>query len=178
MDKVVFEGKSFGLVGNRPKVGTQAPDFTLTDADANEFSLRELQGKDIVLNICLSIGTPACTRSIQQFDQSMLAFPNAICCSVSIDNPFSLNHFCKEKNITQVKMASAFRHHEFGTAYGLSIADMPLEKMLARAVIVINPEGHISYNQLVNDMAQEPDYEAVIHHLWKTYKYRNYFVDL
>ena len=178
MTKVAFEGKTLDLVGHLPDVGVKAPDFTLTDTDIQEFSLQDLLGKDIVLNICLSIDTPICTRSIQQFNQAISAFPNAVCCAVSIDNPFSLNRFCKEKNITDVKVASAFRHHEFGIAYGIAITDMPLKKMFARAVIVINPEGNIAYKQLVNDISQEPNYKSVVHHLWKTYKYRRYFVDL
>jgi thiol peroxidase len=33
---------------------------------------------------------------------------------------------------------------------------------LARAVIVVNPEGKIVYEELVPEIAQEPDYNSAI----------------
>ena len=42
------------------------------------------------------------------------------------------------------------------------MADGPLNGLLARAVVVINPEGEIIYSELVPEIAQEPSYEGAV----------------
>ena len=50
----------------------------------------------------------------------------------------------------------------FGVDYGVRIADGPLAGLLARAVLVLDEHDRIVYAQLVPDIAQEPDYAAVM----------------
>jgi Peroxiredoxin len=40
--------------------------------------------------------------------------------------------------------------------------DGPLRGLLARAVIVINPEGKVIYTEIVTEITTEPNYDAVI----------------
>ena len=47
----------------------------------------------------------------------------------------------------------------FGMAYGVLIKEL---RLLARAVFVVDREGKIRYIQLVKEIANEPDYAAVI----------------
>ena len=47
----------------------------------------------------------------------------------------------------------------FGQAYGLLIKEL---RLLARAVLVIDADGSIIYQQLVKEITHEPDYEAVL----------------
>ena len=42
------------------------------------------------------------------------------------------------------------------------IAALALCGLLARAVVVISPEGQIVYTQLVPEITEEPDYEAAL----------------
>ncbi len=56
---------------------------------------------------------------------------------------------------------SDFRN-KFGTNYGVQISDGAMKGLLSRAVIVINPEGKIVYEQQVPEIAQEPDYAATL----------------
>ena len=42
------------------------------------------------------------------------------------------------------------------------MTDGPLCGLLARAVVVINPEGKVVYTELVSEITQEPDYEAAL----------------
>jgi thiol peroxidase len=37
-----------------------------------------------------------------------------------------------------------------------------LQGLLARAVVVINPQGEVVYSELVPEITQEPNYEAVL----------------
>ena len=58
-------------------------------------------------------------------------------------------------------MLSDFRN-DFGNIYGVQMVDGSMRGLLSRAVIVINPEGKIVYEQQVPDIGQEPDYAAAL----------------
>ncbi|OGP59650.1 MAG: hypothetical protein A2V65_02405 [Deltaproteobacteria bacterium RBG_13_49_15] len=58
-----------------------------------------------------------------------------------------------------MKTVSDHRTAAFGEAYGLLIKEL---RLLARAVMVIDKEGIIRYYQLVKEIGNEPDYEAVL----------------
>jgi len=47
----------------------------------------------------------------------------------------------------------------------VNIVDGPMRGLLARAVIVIELDGTIGYSQLVPEIVEEPDYEAVFEYL-------------
>ena len=58
---------------------------------------------------------------------------------------------------------STFRdNNAFANAYGVLMTDGPLKGLLARAVVVVNPEGKVVYTELVPEIAQEPDYNSAI----------------
>ena len=50
----------------------------------------------------------------------------------------------------------------FGEAYGVLIADGPLAGLLARSVFVIDGSGTLAYQQICPELAEEPDYAAVL----------------
>ena len=49
-----FKGQPVKVIGEFIKVGAVAPDFELVKTDLSSFSLKELNGKNVILNIfCL-----------------------------------------------------------------------------------------------------------------------------
>ena len=50
----------------------------------------------------------------------------------------------------------------FGETYGLTITDSPLKGLLSRAVVVLDENGIVKYTEQVPEIAQEPDYSAVL----------------
>ena len=58
------------------------------------------------------------------------------------------------------------RTHEkavaFAEKYGVLMTDGPLAGLLARSVVVVDPEGKVVYTELVPEITQEPDYEAAL----------------
>ena len=67
MAKTALGGNPATTVGELPAVGEQAPDFTLVDADLQEFSLSDLSGRK-VLSIFPSIGTGVCQAGVRKFN--------------------------------------------------------------------------------------------------------------
>ena len=69
MANTALGGDPAHTVGELPRVGDKAPDFTLVDADLKEFSLSDLPGRK-VLSIFPSIGTGVCQASVRRINTS------------------------------------------------------------------------------------------------------------
>ena len=54
---------------------------------------------------------------------------------------------------------SDHRDAAFGQGYGVLIKEL---RLLARAVFIVDREGTVRYEQLVKEVANEPDYDAVL----------------
>ena len=160
---VLFKGIIVTLLGTFVTPGTKAPDFNLVKNDLSEYTLNDNKGKYVVLNIFPSLDTGVCAMSVRRFNEMAAALPNTTVLCISKDLPFAQSRFCTVEGIDNVVPLSDFRNtSSFGEAYGVLMKDGPLQGLLARAVVVINPQGEVVYSELVPEITQEPDYEAVL----------------
>ncbi|NDK18337.1 MAG: redoxin family protein, partial [Zetaproteobacteria bacterium] len=67
MATITLKGNTINTVGNLPKVGSSAPDFTLTAGNLSKVSLADYKGFKLILNIFPSIDTGTCAASVRQF---------------------------------------------------------------------------------------------------------------
>ena len=158
---ITLGGKPIHTVGTLPAVGTDVKSFTLTGVDLADKSLSDFKGKYVIMNIFPSVNTGVCSKSVRKFNQDAAGLPNTTVLCISKDLPFAQKAFCGAEGINNVVMLSDFRS-DFGNSYGVQIADGPMKGLLSRAVIVVNPEGKIVYEQQVPEIGQEPDYTAAI----------------
>jgi thiol peroxidase len=165
MAKIALKGNPISTVGELPSVGSAAPDFRLTGNGLQDVSLADYAGKTVVLNIVPSLDTGICALSAQRFNQEASGLDNAVILTVSNDLPFAQGRFCQTNGIDRVVTLSQLRNRDFGQAYGIEIADGPMAGLLARAVVVVDGDGQVVYTQLVPEIVQEPDYEAVLNFL-------------
>jgi len=161
MATTAFKGSPVSTVGELPAVGVSAPPFTLTGTDMLDVSSADLTGSRVVLNVFPSVNTRVCAMSARQFNQLAAGLDNTKVLCVSADLPFALGQFCAAEGIENVIMTSSFRS-TFGQDYGLTMAEGAWAGLLARAVIVLDPEGTVVHSQLVPQISQEPDYDAVV----------------
>lgn len=158
-----FKGNPVHLDGTLPQVGDAAPQFHLVKGDLSTFTLGECQGKHVVLNIFPSIDTGVCATSVRKFNELAASLPNTTVLCISRDLPFAQGRFCGAEGIANVVMLSDFRRDcTFGTDYGLQMADGPLAGLLARAVVVVAPDGKVCHVELVPEITTEPDYDAAV----------------
>jgi thiol peroxidase len=143
-------------------VGSQAPAFSLTRTDLSAATQADFKGQRIVLNIFPSIDTPTCATSVRKFNAQASQMPNTVVLCVSADLPFAAGRFCTTEGLDWVGPASTFRSPEFGTAYGVTLTDGPLRGLLARSVVVLDPNGKVLHTELVGEIAHEPNYEAAL----------------
>lgn len=166
MSATKFNGNPVRLDGSFISVGSTAPKVKLVKKDLTDFSLHELKGKRIIMNIFPSVDTEVCAASVRRFNQMAASMPQTAVLCISRDLPFAQSRFCAAEGIDNVTVLSDFRTDStFGTDYGTLIADGPMAGLLARAIVVIDPDGKISYTQLVPEITSEPDYSAVLAHL-------------
>lgn len=163
MAKITFKDNPVNTVGELPAVGAVAPNFMLVKADLSELSLSDLKGKNVILNIFPSIDTGVCATSVRKFNKEASALNNTTVLCISADLPFASGRFCGAEGLEEVVTLSTFRdNNAFANAYGVLMADGPLKGLLARSVVVVNSEGKVVYNELVPEIAQEPDYNSAI----------------
>jgi thiol peroxidase len=162
MANITFKGNPVHTIGELPQLGSNAPDFRLVKSDLTEVSLTDFKGKYVVLNIFPSLDTGTCAASVRRFNKEAADMPNTVVLGISADLPFAAGRFCSAEGIENVITLSTFRDEAFGKDYGLLITDGPMKGLLARAVVVIDPEGKVRYKELVSEIAQEPDYHSAI----------------
>lgn len=161
MATITFKGNPIETVGKLPKIGTQAPDFTLVKSDLSEISLQDYRGKRLVLNIFPSVDTPTCATSVRKFNQEAAQLDNVSILCVSADLPFAAGRFCGAEGIENVTTGSSFRS-SFGDDYGVTIKTGPLAGLLSRAVVVIDEQGEVLYTEQIQETADEPDYDSAL----------------
>ena len=162
MAQITLKGNPCNTAGDLPAVGSSAPDFQLVGQDLSESSLASFAGKSVILNIVPSFDTPVCATSVQTFNQRAGEKPDTVVVNVSQDLPFAQKRFCESNQVEHVTNLSAFRSESFGSDYGIELVDGPLKGLLGRAIVVVGPDGKVIYNQLVPEIAEEPDYDAAL----------------
>ena len=162
-ETVVCRGVEAHTSGPMVKVGETAPDFRAVNAKMEEVSLSDYKGKKVILNIFPSMDTGVCATSVRKFNQLAANQPNTVVLAISKDLPFAQGRFCTTEGITNVIPLSDYRYtSDFAEKYGVLMTDGPLAGLLARSVVVIDPEGKVVYTELVPEITQEPNYEAAL----------------
>ena len=161
MSQVTLGGNPVNTSGDLPAVGTSAPSFDLAGVDLSNISSADLVGQNVVLNIFPSIDTPTCATSVRTFNERAAGLDNTVVLCVSADLPFAQGRFCGAEGIANVKTASTFKS-SFGDDYGVNLVDGKLAGVLARAVVVVGPDGNVKHTELVGEIAQEPNYDAAL----------------
>ena len=162
-----FKGNLVKIEGDFVKVGEVAPDFDLVKTDLSTLSLKDLNGKNVVLNIFPSLDTGVCATSVRKFNEVASQLKDTVVLAISKDLPFASSRFCTVEGIENVIPLSDFRKTDFDKNYGVLMADGPLAGLLARAVVVIDKNGKIIYTEMVPEITQEPNYEAAIKSIMK-----------
>ena len=162
MAQITLKGNPIQTIGELPAVGAKAPSFILTGTDLSDANLGDFAGKTVVLNIFPSIDTAVCAASVRRFNAEASCLDNTVVLCISADLPFAHGRFCEVEGLEDVVPLSSFRAPEFGQEYGLAITTGPLQGLLSRAIVIVDPSGQVAYTEQVPEITQEPDYEAAL----------------
>lgn len=162
MAKITLHGNPVKTVGELPKTGEKAKDFTLVKGDLSRVGLNDFKGKRLILNIFPSLDTGTCAASVRQFNKIAANLKDTTVLCISRDLPFAQERFCGAEGIKNVITLSDFVSGEFGKNYGLEMADGPLAGLHSRVVIILDKNGTVEYTQQVPEIIDEPNYDEVL----------------
>jgi thiol peroxidase len=155
-------GNPVHLAGNFPQKQGVVKELRAVKSDLAPLLLDDYKGKRKILNIFPSIDTDVCAVSVRTFNQRASDLNNTIVICLSFDLPFAHSRFCGAEGIENVITASLFRNADIARSLGVLIEDGPLAGLSARAVIVLDENNTVLHAQLVDDIKNEPDYDAAL----------------
>jgi thioredoxin-dependent peroxiredoxin len=157
---ITMKGNPLTLMGKSLKVGDRAPDFTVLDNNLSPVSLSSYKGKVCVLSSVPSLDTPVCDLETRRFNEEASGLgSNVAILTISMDLPFAQKRWCGSAGVDKVVTLSDHRDASFGASYGVLIKEL---RLLARAVFVLDRAGVIQYIEIVKELTQEPNYQAVL----------------
>jgi len=157
---VTMKGEPLTLVGSEVEVGGPAPDFEVLANDLSIVRFSSFRGKVCIISSVPSLDTGVCDKMTRRFNQEAGGLGEGVAVlTISMDLPFAQQRWCGAAGVKNVQTLSDHRDASFGRAFGVLIKEL---RLLARAVFVIDKDGVIRYIQIVNEIADEPNYEAVL----------------
>ena len=162
MATITLQGNEIHTNGDLPKIGDNAPDFSLVNAELGDVSLATYKGKKKLLSIVPSLDTPVCATSTKKFNETAKEKSDAVFLMIAADLPFAMSRFCTAEGTDNVIALSMMRSRKFAKDYGVLIEDGPLAGITARALVVIDENDKVIHSELVPEIAQEPNYDAAL----------------
>ena len=157
---ITLRGTPLTLMGEKLQVGKTLPTVRLPDLGLNMIDLQSFKGKVTILSVVPSLDTPTCdkqTHILSEENKGLDKIANLI--TVSRDLPFAQKRFAKEARINNITFLSDYRDAEFGKSTGLLIEE---NRLLARAIFVLDQKGIIRYLEIVSELAKLPDMEKAM----------------
>ena len=148
-----------------PKVGENAPQFTLVDATRNPRSLKEFEGRKTVVAFFPGAFTSVCTKELCKFRDSLKEFQDldAEVVGISVDPPFANRGYSDAHGFTfpllsdysrQVIRTYGIVHENFLGLEGYDAAK--------RSVFILDRDGIVRYSWVTDDPGVEPNYQEII----------------
>jgi len=143
------------------EINQKLADFLLYDQDRKQRSLKEFQGKNIVLAFFPGAFTGGCTKEMCTFRDSLSALPGQVV-AVSVNDPFTNKAFA-EANKLQFPLLSDYSrdtikklnifHNDFAGLKGYTAAK--------RSVFVLDGTGVVRYKWVSEDPGNQPNYQEI-----------------
>ena len=157
---VTMRGNPMTLVGPEVKVGQKAPNFNAVGKGMQPATLDQFKGKVKIISALPSLDTPVCDMETRRFNEEASKLPGGVeILTISMDLPFAQARWCGAAGVDKITTLSDWRSADFGHKYGALIKELHL---LARAVFVVDKNDNVTYVEYVKEVANQPNYEAVI----------------
>jgi thiol peroxidase len=157
--KVTLKGNPLTLMGEPLKVGKTLPGVQLPNRALKMVDLSSLKGKITILSVVPSLDTPTCDEQTHILSEKNDGLDQTVrLITLSRDLPFAQKRFAKGAKINNVLFLSDYRDAGFGHASGLLIEE---NRLLARAVMVLDKDGVIRYLEIVPELSRLPDMSKV-----------------
>ncbi|MCJ7765780.1 MAG: thiol peroxidase [Thiovulaceae bacterium] len=160
-ESVTLSGEPVSLSGTKMRVGAYAPEVKLISSELKEVVVGGKTKETQLFVVVPSIDTPICDLEARTFNEKAAHMKNVHIYVISMDLPFAGKRYCAAHGIDNITVVSDFQTKAFGKAYGVLMGSGILKGILARTIFIVK-EGKITYKQLVPEIKQKPDFDAVL----------------
>lgn len=156
-----LRGNPLTLAGLQLKPGDKAPEAILKKSLVDTVKISDTRGKVRIFSVVPSLDTPVCAIQTKRFNEEAARLSGVTMYTVSCDLPTAQARFCGAEGIDKEKMQTLSDHLDtsFGRAWGTLVPDVRIE---CRAAFVVDKNDVIQYAEYVPEIADQPNYDAVI----------------
>jgi glutaredoxin-dependent peroxiredoxin len=147
-----------------PKIGQEAPAFSLPDIEMKSRSLEEFRGRKLVLAFFPAAESPVCTTEMCSLRDSTATLKTlgAQVVGISVDGPFANKIFTENRHLNFPILSDYKR--EVISKYGIVMANLgSLEGYNAakRSIFVLDESGVVRYRWISDNPLVEPNYDEI-----------------
>ncbi|EJN56499.1 thiol peroxidase [Loigolactobacillus coryniformis] len=155
---VTMHGDPLTTVGEAPEVGTQLPDFKLSNKDGKTLTTDDFQDQTTLISVIPNINTSVCSVQTKHFNADADKVPNIRFVTVSTNTTAEQADWCAAEGVNKMEMLSD-NAEEFGRAMGVFVPEAGIN---TRSIFIVDATGKIVYRELINEQTNEPDYSAAL----------------
>ena len=140
----------------------KAPDFTLLNTEGEEVSLSDFRGKQVVVLFFPLAFSGVCTDELCTIRDNMKLYNSldAKIIGISVDSFFALKAFKKAENLN-FTLLSDFNKEISARYNSLYEQYFGMKGVSKRSAFVISREGIVTYQEILEDSGNQPDFEAI-----------------
>jgi len=153
---ILFKGTPITTI--EPKTSGAAPDFSLPAQDGKLITLSDLK-KPVIISVFPDINTSTCSIQTRRFNKEAASHEEIEFLSISTNTLDEQKNWCAAEGVDMLVLSDEGK--DFAKKYGILLEDGPVKDRAARAVFVVK-NGEITYAQIVEEIASEPDYEKAL----------------
>lgn len=156
--QVKFDGSPLEVKGTQPKVGDKAPNAELVNSKGETVALNDLFGKVTILSVVPNVLTRTCELQTKHFDE-VTSDKDIQYVTIGRNTVEEFNQWNTDNELEVETLTDSTGN--FGKAYGLDI-ELDGNDLLTRAVFVVDTESIIQYVEIVDEVVNEPNYDAAL----------------
>lgn len=160
MTTITYKGEPKTVVGTLPTLNQAAPKFSLKNINGDTITNDTYLGKKVLISVFPDINTSVCDLQTKHMYDILSKEADITILNVSNNSIDDLKSWCIAQSIEMEMLVDPDK--TFADAYGVWMPDF---NKLARSLFVLDEKGTLTYLELVNEMATEPDYNEALKHL-------------
>ena len=153
---ITKRGEQIGVIADTAVLNEQALNARLKDQNHKEVNLDDFRGQTVLLSVFPDINTSVCDLQTRHFFKEASNYDNVTILNVSNNKVEELGEWCATQGIDATMLSD--EDLDFGKGYGIYIPEV---KLLARSTFLIDKNGKLVYKEVISEITNEPNYEAV-----------------
>ena len=146
-----------------PDVGDAAPEFELFDDQQQAWRLSDHLDAPILLLFFPGAFTSVCTTELNSVNNDLDRFGDVNVVGISTDSPFVLEEF---RSVHGFDFPLLSDHNGdvsalYGAKYQSNFTPMNLDRISKRADFVVDEEGTVRYEEVLENAGKQPDFDAI-----------------